>query len=66
MQVKSELFSPEIVSALENKKLLSHFRVYRKSATSAKTYGWIMTDGYTLVYAVFKNSLIALSIIVPE
>ena len=34
-QIKFELISPKIVYALENKELLSHFRVYRKSATSA-------------------------------
>ena len=39
MQTKLELFSPEIVSAFENKELLSQ-RVYRKSATSEKR-----TDG---------------------
>ena len=45
MQVKLEFFSPGIVSALENKELLSHFRAYRKSATSAQTDGRITTDG---------------------
>ena len=40
MQIKLELFSPEIVSAVENKELLSHFRIYRKSAASAQTDGW--------------------------
>ena len=39
-----KLFSPDIVSALENKKLLSYFRVYRKSSTSAQSDGWITTD----------------------
>ena len=39
-----ELFSPEIVSVLENKELLSHFRVYGKSATSAQTDRRITTD----------------------
>ena len=32
MQVKLELFSPEIVSALQ---ILSYFRIYRKNAASA-------------------------------
>ena len=45
MEIKLELFSPEIVSALENEELLSHFRVYRKIATSAPTDRWITTDG---------------------
>ena len=40
-----ELLSPEIVSVLENKELLSHFRVYRLSTTSAQTDGLITTDG---------------------
>ena len=30
MQLKLELFSPEIVSALKNKELLSGFRVHKK------------------------------------
>ena len=45
MPVKLELFLPERVFTLENKKLLSHFRVHRKSATSAQTDGWIMMSG---------------------
>ena len=45
MQTKLELFSPEIVSAFENKELLSQ-RVYRKSATSAQT------DGRTVIHSV--------------
>ena len=45
MQIKLELFSPEIVPALENKELLGQFRVYRKSATNAQTDGRITTDG---------------------
>ena len=44
MQIKLELFSPEIVSAVENKELLSHFRVHRKSAASAQTDGWKKTN----------------------
>ena len=32
MQIKLELFSPEIVFVLEKQELLSHFRGYRKSA----------------------------------
>ena len=47
MQTKLKLFSPEIVSALENKELPSHFRTYRKSAASSQTDG--RTDSYTLV-----------------
>ena len=43
-QVKLELLSPEIVSPLENKELLSHFRVYRKSATSEQIDRQISTD----------------------
>ena len=39
IQIKVELFSPEIVPTLENKELLSHFRVHRKSSTSARTDG---------------------------
>ena len=46
MQTKLELFSPEIDSALENKELPSckncHFRVNRKSTTSAQTDGRIV------------------------
>ena len=34
-QTRFELFSPEIVSALEKKYLLSLFRVCRKSATTS-------------------------------
>ena len=45
MQIKLELFPPEIVSASENNELLSHFRVYRKSATRAQTNGRITTAG---------------------
>ena len=44
-QIKLELFSPEIVSALENKELLSHLRVCRKNTTIAQTGGGITTDG---------------------
>ena len=33
MSCRKYRISPEIVSALENKELLSHLRVYRKSAT---------------------------------
>ena len=43
--IKLELFSHEIIYALENNKLLNHFKVYRKSATSAQTNGRITTDG---------------------
>ena len=39
-----ELFSPEIVF-LENKELLSHFRVYRKITTIAQTEGEITKEG---------------------
>ena len=46
MQTKLELFSPEIDSALENKELPSckncHFRVNRKSTTSAQMDGRIV------------------------
>ena len=45
MQLKLELFSPETAFSKENKELLSHFRVYRKSALSARTVGRITTDG---------------------
>ena len=48
--MKLELILPEIVYALENKELLSHFRVYRKSATNAQIDGRIATDG--LLYIV--------------
>ena len=44
MQNKLELFSTEIASGLENKELLSHFRVYRKISTSAQTDERITTD----------------------
>ena len=37
MPTKLELFSPEIASVLEYKELQSHFRAYRKLATSAQT-----------------------------
>ena len=39
MQVKLELLSPEIVSALENKELLIRFRVYGKSVIPTQTDG---------------------------
>ena len=52
LQVKLELFSPEIVSALENKELLSYFRVCRKIA-SAQMDGRITTDG-----PLYTNTLI--------
>ena len=45
IQIKLESFSPEIVSTLENKELLSRFRVYRKSVTSAQKEGQITMDG---------------------
>ena len=45
MQIKLELFLPEIVSALEINELLNHFRVYKKRATKAQTGGQITTDG---------------------
>ena len=41
---KIEYFSPEIVSALENKELINHFKVFRKSATSAHMDGRIIAD----------------------
>ena len=44
MQIKLELFSPGIASALENKVLLSLFRVYRKSSTSAQKIGRTTKD----------------------
>ena len=44
MQIRLELFSPEIISALENKDLLSHFRVYGTNASSAQMDGQIRTD----------------------
>ena len=44
MQTKLELFLPEIVSAMKNKELLSHFGVYRQSAASAKTDERTSTD----------------------
>ena len=44
MQTKLELFSTEILSALENKEILSYFRVHRKSATSAQTDGLVVTN----------------------
>ena len=53
MQIKLELFSPEIVFPMEIKELLSHFRVCRKCATSAQTDAWIPTDGP--LYAVTIN-----------
>ena len=31
MQTKLELFLPKIVTTLENKKLLSHFRIHREN-----------------------------------
>ena len=43
MQIKWKLLSLEIVSALEKKELLSHFRAYRKSATSEQTDGPLET-----------------------
>ena len=41
MEMKLELFSPEIVSFLEK----SLFRVYGKIAISAQIDRWIMKDG---------------------
>ena len=53
MQLKLELFSLEVISALENKELLSHFRVHRKRGTIAQTlsYGFHFgsTDTTTLI-----------------
>ena len=43
--MKLELFLTERLFTLENKKLLSHFRIHRESATSAQMDGWIMTSG---------------------
>ena len=45
MQLKLELFSPETAFSKENKELLSHFRVYRKSALSG-TYN----DRWSLIH----------------
>ena len=45
------LLSHGIVSALENKELICHFRVYGKSAKSAQTGGQISINGS------FKKSL---------
>ena len=45
MQIKFELSSPGKVSALENKKLLSNIRAYRKSATSPQMDVGITMDG---------------------
>ena len=39
MQTKLELFSPEIVPTLENKELLSHFRIHRENSASAQMDG---------------------------
>ena len=44
MQIKLELLSPEIVSALKSKEMLSIFRVYRKNATSTQMDGQITKD----------------------
>ena len=55
MQIKLELFSPEIVPALENKELLGQFRVYRKSATNAQTDGRITTDGQLCTGTFISN-----------
>ena len=35
MQVKLAILSSDIVSAWEIKELISHFRIFRKTATSA-------------------------------
>ena len=43
-QKKIEYSSPEIVSALENKELLNHFKVFSKRATSAHMDGRIIAD----------------------
>ena len=45
MQIRFELFSPEIISTLEKKELLSLFRIYRKNTTSAQMDGRITKDG---------------------
>ena len=45
MQIKLELLSHEIFSALENKDLLSHLIVYWKSTPSTQKDGPVMTDG---------------------
>ena len=45
------ILSHGIMSALENKELICHFRVYGKSAKSAQTGGQISIDGS------FKKSL---------
>ena len=44
IQIKLELVTPEIVSALKNKELPSHFRLYRKGVTSAHTDGKVTTN----------------------
>ena len=49
--MKLELVSPEIVSALENKELLSHFRVQQVKKVQKvhkQTDGQRRTDRYTL------------------
>ena len=66
MSKKAVWLELKSISSMWHKELLSHFRVYRKSATSAQTDGRIVTDrsSYTLVktaplnkkYATANNS----------
>ena len=44
MEIRLELFSPEIISTLENRDLLSHFRVYGRSASIEQMDGQTRTD----------------------
>ena len=47
--------SPEIVSALENKELLSHFRLYRKGETSSQTEESLYTGRGIMNWKIFLS-----------
>ena len=52
MNIVNLLWS-EIGSALENKELLSHFRIYGRSATISRIGRWITKEGQ--LYPSFKT-----------
>lgn len=63
MQIKLELFSPEILLLWQNKEPLDHLRVYGKSAASAQMDGRIGRT-VTRKYHRAEESLILTSKIV--
>ena len=55
LQVKLELLSPEIVSALKNKEPVSHSAIYRKSAQNTRKDGGTVIHRCLLIGPNCKN-----------